>query len=295
MDIKEQLKERLLNVLHLQGRKDNASKHRNFLIDCIQRSGYIQQREFTPELQSFVEPRSQTFFTPDSPFAERLAELQKRGMSYQDAELIKINETMDIALNEMYKEYTTLNTDTIKNIAMNYYIDILNYYKTDNSLKSISGSLKRGYIALCVYYALLYVKTVISKESLVAYFRYSLSDLSEANKNMKLIIKSLPPTKQLELCGMKKFLNENFETVVINQIQKIINHYSYTNPKNIAAAIYFVTSVTISKGGIYSKKLKTKNGDYITLEFISTFCKIVPSTISSAVKEIISSYGSAIF
>ena len=170
---------------------------------------------------------------------------------------------------------------------MNYYIDILSYYKENpDNLKSIHGSLKKGYIALCVYYALLYIKINITKESLVEYFRYSLSDLFEANKNMKRILK-LPPTKNIELCGMKNFLNENFETGVINQIQKIIGDLSLSNPKYIAAAVYYVTSVPISKGGIYSKKLKTKNGDYLTLEFISTFCKVVPSTISSAVKEII--------
>ena len=86
---------------------------------------------------------------------------------------------------------------------------------------------------------------------------------------------------------MKKVLTDNFEIGVLESIQKVIGDLPVKNTKNIAAAIYYIVSIPIEKGGIYPKKLKLKNGDYLTLEFISKFCKITPSTISSAVKEII--------
>ena len=109
-------------------------------------------------------------------------------------------------------------------------------------------------------------------------------------RNMKIIFKNKLQKKSIELCGMKKVLLENFDENVLESIQKVIRDIPVKNPKNIAAAIYFIISIPISKGGIFSKKLKLKNGDYLTLEFISKFCKIVPSTISSAKDEIIYFY-----
>jgi hypothetical protein len=286
--VKQQLLERLLATLPLQGRRQNETKHRKFLIDCIESHGYIKKRNVKSEIEPVVEVATQTYFKPTDSYSERLAILQQRGITYEESELGKVNEIMDTALNEMFKENFSINVESIKNVAMNYYIDILDYYKTNpDSFKKIYGSLKKGYIALCVYYAM---PNTIDKETLARYFKYSVSDFFEAEKNMKVIFKNKLQKKSIELCGMKKVLLENFDQSVINKIEKVINDIPVKNKKNIAAAIYFVTSIPIAKGGIFSKKLKLKNGDYLTLEFISKFCKIVPSTISSAKDEIIFFY-----
>jgi hypothetical protein len=286
-NIKKQLFERLIATLPLQGRRKNESKHRKFLIDCIQSHGYINLPEdyFEPVVE---EVATQTYFNPTDSYSRRLMVLQQRGITYAETEMGKISEIMDTALNEMFKENFSINVEFIKNTAMNYYIDILDYYRTNkDSFKKNYGSLKKGYIAMCVYYA---IPGAIDKETLARYFKYSVSDFFEAKKNMKIIFKNKLQKKPLELCGMKKVLLENFDISVLESIQKVIEEIPVKNQKNIAAAIYFVTSIPIAKGGIYPKKLKLKNGDYLTLDFISKFCKIVPSTISSAKDEIIFFY-----
>ena len=284
--IKEQLRERLISVLPLQGRRQNEQKQRQFLIDCIESHGYIKKRNKSlPETSNQIEVPTQTYFQVTDSYSKNLAELQKRGITYTESELGKINEIMDTALNEIFKDYISINIDSIKSVAMNYYIGILEYYRTNpDSFKKNYGTLKKGYIALCVYYSL---DVPISKEQLAEYFKYSVSDFFEANKNMSVIFGKRLLKKQIELCGMKKVLTDNFEIGVLESIQKVIGDLPVKNTKNIAAAIYYTVSIPIEKGGIYPKKLKLKNGDYLTLEFISKFCKITPSTISSAVKEII--------
>jgi hypothetical protein len=283
--VKEQLRERLVSVLPLQGRRQNEQKQRQFLIDCIESRGYITKKRNKPDLSPVVQVPTQTYFQVTDTYSKNLAELQKRGITYTESELGKINEIMDTALNEMFKDYHSINIDSIKNVAMNYYIGILEYYRTNpDYFKKIYGTLKKGYIALCVYYSL---DIQITKEQLAEYFKYSVSDLFEANKNMKTIFGNRLSKKTVELCGMKKVLTNNFNESVLESIQKVINDLPVKNPKNIAAAIYYTVSIPIAKGGVYPSKLKLKNGDYVTLEFISKFCKITPSTISSAVKEII--------
>ena len=42
--IKKQLLNRLMATLPLQGRRQNESKHRKFLIDCIESRGYIEKK-----------------------------------------------------------------------------------------------------------------------------------------------------------------------------------------------------------------------------------------------------------
>ena len=206
--IKKQLLNRLMATLPLQGRRQNESKHRKFLIDCIESRGYIEKKIFTPELAP-VPVATQTYFKPTDSYSERLLVLQQRGITYEETELGKVNEIMDTALNEMFKENFSINVESIKNVSMNYYLDILEYYKTNlDSLKKNYGSLKKGYIALCVYYA---IASPIDKESLARYFKYPISDFFEAEKNMKIIFKNKLQKKSIELCGMKKVLLENFD------------------------------------------------------------------------------------
>jgi hypothetical protein len=50
--IKKQLFERLIATLPLQGRRQNESKHRKFLIDCIELSGYIKKKSLNHSLRN---------------------------------------------------------------------------------------------------------------------------------------------------------------------------------------------------------------------------------------------------
>ena len=73
----------------------------------------------------------------------------------------------------------------------------------------------------------------------------------------------------------------------VSKIYKVIEQFGNSSPKYTAAAVYFVCSVNIHKGGINPQKIKE-----ITLAFLEKNCKITQSTISKGVQDIISFYSS---
>ena len=175
-----------------------------------------------------------------------------------------------------------IDNQKIKEFALKLYQRVLGYYRDGNTfnLKSNSQSIKRGYVALVLWYSLINFKINISREKLVSYFdRTILSDLFEPEKYMKLIFQDELPTPVFNLCGIN-----NLPPELIGKIYKVIEQFD-SSPKYTAAAVYFVCSVDIQRGGIIPKKIKG-----ITLEFLETHCKITQSTISKAVKEIIAFY-----
>ena len=200
----------------------NIKKQRKFLIDCIESSGYIKENNFVenenendnenyedlyqhimpsnvnvnvPTYDSEFKPSvfsqdqssidhgfNRTFIHIDSHAADKLAELQKRGITYEETQFIKVKEQMEELLAPMVNDY-----DKILQTAINIYLNIIIYYHTNPfGFKEIKGSLKKGYIFMCVYYSLIYNNHFIEKEQLLS-GNFHLKDLPLAEKNMKKI------------------------------------------------------------------------------------------------------------
>ena len=221
------------------------------------------EQEIDPEDYYTIDDYSSRTFIEDKKFTK----LQQRGITTEESEFNKIKDIVDTTLNSISKDYGSLNVDSVKKIAMGMYKKIIGYYKNPKypEIKSNSKGIKRGYIALVIYYAL---NNTITKEQLLEYFQDPIlpSDLFNADKYLHLIIPNLPTTNPYlsNLCGFRDKLDKN----VVNQINQVIEGLPEQNTKNIAAAIYYVC-----KGKI-------------TLKALSESCNISASTISKAVKEI---------
>jgi len=255
----------------------NPEKQRNFLIDCIQSHGYIvkknvdqeleeQEESFEdlyqymipvsnfnqvsnfPDLKLSIQEQSQTSVDPygfnrtfihaDSHSADKLNLLQKRGITYDEIKFIQVKEKMEEIINKSLQHQEMF--DKILQTALNIYLNILIAYK-DNpfGFTDIKGSLKNGYIFLCVYYALLYNNVYIDRRTLIEKSESTrLSDLPIADKNIKIIFKGVPG------------------------FSFIFNNYKF-NPKNV-----FANTLNISSQELLSK----------IENVIETTSHLVPST-----------------
>jgi len=298
------------------------SKHRKFLFSCLSDLGYIsktqsfpdttfeevpyneQSADYNPENEYLTESTptetygfTRTFISPNETYqAERLSELQKRGISSQETEYQNIKEIVESTLEQINKIYPDISFENIRKTALDNYRLIMNYYSTNQyKLPAKSGALKRGYIGYCIYYALLQFRINITKEQLVQFVGINLSDLPKADEYIKIIIPGINVYNVYEtnLCGMNTVLRDNLGPDVISQINKVItdlkNKSIFSEPPtktNIAAAIYYVCSIPQDKGGIYPSRLKIQSKP-ITYEFLQNYCKITKDTVRKEVDKII--------
>ena len=310
--VKEQLRQKLLEMLPKQNRGNSDSKHRKFLIQCIEDHGYISKKQFVdpgsdPESDFEPEPRydpdpdpeagpgpstwapgdygyTRTFI--DHP-GSRLAELQQRGITSEETEFNKVVEIMDAALHKIQQKHPDVPFQQVKIFANTEYQKLMRYYSSGNvhNFKSNSQSIKRGYIAMIVWYALVEFGLVIQKDELIKYFpKVTIADLFEPGKYLKVILPSLPEP-QKKLCGgMETELKIRIGEQLVSKVFKVLENFD-NSPKYTAAAVYYICSVPIHKGGILPKKTKD-----ITLDFLSSHCKVNSSTISKGVQDIIAFY-----
>ena len=312
--IKKQKFDYIIKILLPSVGKSDA-KHRKFLFSCLSDLGYMNHKsanveenlnenlnevpyeiynneETYPEERvdstfndySSIDPYgfNRTFVSqgPETSYqSERLAEVQKRGITSQETEFQNVKEIVETLINTI--QFPDMPFENIKKAALNNYLKILNYYKTNPlQLPARSGALKRGYIGYSIYYALLQFKISLSKEQLVSILGIDLSDLPKANEYIKLIIPGIDSYNVVEdnLCGMKKLLTDTFGNEIIVKINKIITDlknkgiFGQTPSKsNIAAAIYYVCSIPQSKGGIYPQRLKIDSKP-ITYNLLESYC-----------------------
>jgi len=142
--------------------------------------------------QSSVDPYgfNRTFINVNSHSSDKLAELQKRGITYEETQFLKVKEQMEEILNIIS---SSEHFNKILQTALNIYLNIVIYYK-DNpfGFTENKGSLKKGYIFLCIYYSLIYNNNYIEKEKLMDYSgKIRLKDLPTADKNIKLIFNGI--------------------------------------------------------------------------------------------------------
>ena len=309
--VKEQLTTKILEMLPKQGRQNSDSKHRKFLIQCIDDLGYIKKREIVPgsiheevryvPVGNIAGASSSNYTSPsggysgdrtstdtygfnrtfiDSPDS-RLTELQKRGISTEESEFNKVAETIETALQKINKKFPDIPFEKIKEHALKMYQQITEYY-IDNvySLKSNSQTIKKGYIALVLWYALIQFNVVLTREQLVGYFNSVLvSYLFEPDQYLHRIFTNLPKQKN-NLCGMETTLKEIIGEQLLHKIYEVIEQMG---EKYTASAVYYICSVPVHKGGVLSQKVSKE----ITLGFLEKWCKISQRTISNGVQEII--------
>jgi len=244
---------------------------------------------------------SRTFISPDADFTtrsgNRLLELQKWvTIDPQEMELKKVGEIIEHSLTDL-KYYENPN---IFKTALNIYWNIMEYYKTNPLRLNVNkGTLRKGYIVMCIYYALMYNKQIISKERLVRSIQeldYNISYLPDAQRNILQIFENVPGYEFLytqdelpvvtTLCDLINILPKNI-VKSINKVKKDLIDAGVFQQKmtyiQIAACIYYVCNVLTKPrleiilpiGG------KTK----ITHELLSSKCgSFAPATLTKQVK-----------
>jgi len=218
------------------------------------------QQSIIEQQQSTIDPYgfNRTFIVVNSNYSDRLSELQKRGITYEETKFNKIKETMELLIDSSLKNNIDANVDKILQTALNIFMNILIYYNTNPyGFTYMKGSLKKGYIFLCVYYSLIYNNQYIDIEKLMEYSHgFRLKDIPLAQKNMKLIFQGVQGysffNKQYYGTNFKNFLktstNINYKEL-IKLIENVIEETKDFVPSTklgMYATIYFVCNEYLS-------------------------------------------------
>ena len=325
MDLQKRfLKERLTKAVDNLGTNETLQK--KFLKDCLVDFGYLDispEDDYTEDdyghiiptylppsvsssipsipleneetlfasIQGLKGPQfTRTFLQSEENKPSRLEKVQQRGIDTVEAELAKINELYTSVI-----EKINLNEpDRVKQFALNMYNEILTYYVENIHHFPINkGSLKKGYIILCLYYSLVQFNYYITHQRLVNLFglKFSVADIPDAEKYLVTFNKYTnlfsSNIQERNMCNMRTVLNGE----TIRQIENVIKnvHGLFGNPLNsvqIAACIYLVTNKI--NGRI---KITNEEGipSFVTYELISKNCDGNPSRkpIEKAVSQMI--------
>ena len=244
---------------------DDAFEHAYFQQEQVQEQVQKQIQEqiqmlpgFTQREHTSVNPYgfNSTFINPDDDsLTKRLIEVQKRGTTPEETDFINVSNKIDTALNRVS---TDLNFETIKTTALNIYLNITKFYIYQEQItkdKRIiqgenKGSVKKGYILLSLYYALINNNIYIAKNKLITYFSdISLSDLPKADENLKIIFEKNHSYQFIfeELRLKNNSLTANLTKEQKEQVNKVIDDLIETglfnNPPTyiqVAASIVYI-------------------------------------------------------
>jgi len=247
--------------------------------------------------RTFIGPLESSFTTSSG---NRLSEINKWiNVSNEETELKKVIEIIDQVLNGLGLS-ELLN---IRRLSINMYWNIMQYYKTNSLGLTINkGSLKLGYITMVIYYSLVYFKRNVTTESIVRFIPdASISYLPRAKKNIMLIFRESP---NYSFILSNNTNNTNSIGVLPPNVQRIINKVkndlsrSIQTPLSniqIAASIYFVTSVPLSKGGIFQTRLRIIDGNNSEIKIttgllMEKYGNFAPATLTKNVNAIITFY-----
>jgi hypothetical protein len=212
----------------------------------------VQQREHTSTdlygfTRTFIEPTNGTVVE------KRLLEVQKRGITPEELDFMKVSGAVDTALHHV----PGINFEHIKRVALNMYLNITKFYayqenvpKSERLIKGdLKGSVKRGYVPMIVYYALLQNGICISRDTLIRHFDgVNSSDLPQADKNIKIIFQQ---AKNYEFIysGIQEqcFCNIQLTSDQKRSVQTVISDLQraglFSKPArtvDVASSIYFV-------------------------------------------------------
>ena len=249
------------------------------------------QQSLVEQSQSTIDPYgfNRTFITVNSHYADRLSELQKRGITYEETKFNQVKEEMEQLIEQPLKKNIDAPTDKILQTALNIFMNILIYYNTNPyGFTHMKGSLKKGYIFLCVYYAMIYNNQYIELEKLMEYAdKTRLKDVPLALKNMKLIFENVQ--------GYSSFLNKHYHGTINpgNFLKNTTNIKSKQLIKLIENVIEETKEfVPSTKLGIYSVIY------FVCNEYLSYKIKIIYKGLETRVTykvldEVFGSYASA--
>lgn len=279
--------------------KLDKSQEKPFLINCMDTKGYIKKSpRSAPSLQEFQEveyreikanPGYLQQFMPGvneslnyiqgtsiaTDLLPRLAEVHKRGTISQETLDQKLSELYDEVLGNVTTVYQELvNQDDIKRYAITLYHEISQVYKNTTKLKGeMKATRNRGYTVLCMYYSLINFGICVTREQLIEYFNYtgkttmSRSDLSEAEKNMQMLLK-LPEEHKICLCNMKPLLSGLVINQIRSEIERLQENRIFTEPVQkiqVALLIHHITKTPLKTVSQYAeidedtlRKYKTK-------------------------------------
>lgn len=268
----------------------NPERQKKFLIDCIESNGYIKQgyhlnlneenQEETEEdlyqyfnfqetttVNNFTNSHDfqETFNSPTSvdPYGfnrtfihannggDKLAELQKRGITYEETQFNKVKEQIESIIAKLFYGKMDIDQDRIVQTALNIFLNILIYYKTNPfGFSEIKGSLKQGYIFLTIYYALIYNNNFVERERLIeSTDSIRLRDLPVAERNIKIIFNGVTGYDFIfnnNIIDFKRFLKStvNIDSrEFLKQIETVIEETRSFIPSTrlgIYSIVYFV-------------------------------------------------------
>ena len=207
-------------------------------------------------------------------------------MSKEEVELKKINDSISSAL-EVLKLSDQYN---IRKMAVNMFWNISNYYKTNVlNLKSNKGNLRTGYIILVLDYSINYFGRTKNIDSIVQSVEGGdLSMIPEARKNIKkifsdskeysFVLLDSEPKLISSLCNLENKFPESITKKIKQTKADLINYKIFNNPitnVELAACIYYITSIPIYKGGVLQEKtafIIDSESTKITQEFLKKYC-----------------------
>lgn len=295
---------------------------RDFLLKCIDDHGYISKRTvqpetFTPEVEysefenpnfyetgqgyqeytdtaSYSDPYgfNRTFVGTDE--KDKLVKIQQRGISSEETNLQKVKEVMDNVVNVVNQDYQGIDVTQVVNTALHFYKKILNYYSAGNkyNIETNAKGIKKGYVVLCVEYALVFTGHPVETEQLLSYFNYLKIVVPNLPKVRTYILKIIPElhnfqvkntTRTAQCSVILNMLPVNIQ----NQVNEVLKHFTHDYT---TAAIYYICS---SKE-VYKDKIPIMiNGtiQFLTLKLLEANCKPPSSTkISKNAQEIAEFY-----
>jgi len=224
----------------------------------------------------------------------RLSEIQTWiNMSKEEVELKKINDIISSAL-EVLK---LSDQDNIRKMAVNMFWNISNYYKTNVlKLNSNKGNLRTGYIILVLDYSINYFGRTKNIDSIVQSVEGGdLSMIPEARKNIKkifsdsrdysFVLLDSEPKLISSLCNLENKFPQSITKKIKQTKADLINYKIFNNPitnVELAACIYYITSIPIYKGGVLQEKtafIIDSESTKITQEFLKKYCGSMSLTV----------------
>ena len=285
---------------------------KKFLIDCLDSNGYTYVKTVNTEEEEFVTFNeiynknyqinqteltfkekehtsidtygfNRTFINPSSDSgAKRLLEVQKRGITPEEIDFIKVSNMIDIALNQL-----NIDNEAVKNTALNMYLNIISFYKYQETIEKKyklvkgynKGSVKSGYIVLVLYYSLVNYYICVPRDKLVSYFTdISSRDLPLADRNIKTIFENVKGYEFIYkginercLCNMRNLIN-TYDKEYVTKINQVIVHFQ-------KAGVFNTPALNVQVGASIYYVLK----EHINLKVVSNYCGISEDTLRKTI------------
>ena len=243
----------------------------------------LNHEDFRPSIQeqsqTSVDPYgfNRTFIHANSYTADKLNLLQKRGITYEETQFIKVKETMESIILGFLQSKSDTDPEKILQTALNIYLNILIYYKQNPySFTENKASLKNGYIFLCVFYSMVYNNVYVTIPSLMDHSgKIRLRDLPTAERNIKMIFNGVNGytfMKNKLTINPKNVFNKTVNIdhkKFLDDINKILEETQESTSLGLYSIVYFVSNYyypfkvkLLFNGGLTSVTYEFLNGIY---------------------------------